>query len=330
MQKDAGYAVLNTPASSLSSVTSPAARIASLLASGTEMLYGLGLGERVVAVSHECDYPPEAAQKPRVTRTRVDASADSRTIDDQVQAAVASGAALYDIDVALLAELRPELIVTQAQCDVCAVRYADVLHAVETEPGLAGARVVALNPQSFADIFDDIRRVGEAAGCSGVAERYVAELLARLDAVRSRTVNLAPHERPRVVGVEWSDPLMAAGNWFPEMVELAGGTNRLTQAGVHSPYVDWASIVDEDPQVMIVMPCGFDLPRAVREAKSLEAIPGWHELSAVRRGRVFAVDGNAYFNRSGPRMVDSLEILAHLLHPDRFPAPPANCFARVE
>lgn len=309
----------------------PAQRIASLLASATEILYGIGLGEQVVAVSHECDFPDEVKHKPRVTRTRIDPEAESAAIDQQVQAACAAGAGLYNIDVARLADLKPDLIVTQAQCDVCAVRYADVLDAVCTQPGLTGARVVALNPQSFSDIFADIRRVGEAAGRPLAAEAYSAKLEARVDQVRRRARHARDGDRPRVIGIEWVDPLMAAGNWFPEMVKLAGGLKCLTEGGRHSPYVTWEAIVTTDPEVVLVMPCGFDLERSRREAKSLRRLPGWNTLGAVRSGRVFAADGNAYFNRSGPRMVDSLEILAWLLHPGIFHdfAPPVQAVTQV-
>ncbi len=301
-----------------------ACRIASLLASGTEILYALGLGDRVVAVSHECDYPAEAARKPRVTRTLVDAAGTSRQIDEQVRGMSAGGAALYEIDAARLAALRPDLIVTQAQCDVCAVRYADVVCAVETMPELRSTQVVALNPQTYGDIFDDVLRVGQAAGCAAAAERFVATLKGRVEAVRDRAngvIGTDAVRRPRVVGLEWLDPIMVAGNWMPEMIALAGGVCRLTEAGRHSPYVPWPTVVAEDPDVIVVMPCGFDLERTLDEAALLPRLPGWHDLAAVRAGRVYAVDGNAYFNRSGPRMVDSLEILAHLIHPKVFPPP---------
>jgi iron complex transport system substrate-binding protein len=322
----------------------PARRITSLLASGTEIVYALGLGERVVAVSHECDYPADVLSKPRVTKTLVHAAGTSRQIDEQVRGMSAGGAALYEIDTPRLAALRPDLIVTQAQCDVCAVRYADVVCAVETMPELRGTQVVALNPQTYDDIFDDIRRVGQAAGCTAAAERLVGMLTARVAAVSERAGgqrgyftlrDAGPAERddddagsrpllsqrPRVVGLEWLDPIMVAGNWMPEMIALAGGVCRLTEAGRHSPYVPWPMVVAEDPEVIIVMPCGFDLKRTLAEAALLPRLPSWGDISAVRAGRVYAVDGNAYFNRSGPRMVDSLEILAHLIHPDVFPPP---------
>lgn len=320
-----------------------ATRIASLLASGTEILFALGLSERVVAISHECDYPPEATNRPRVTRTRVDAAASSGEIDAQVRAMSAAREALYEIDEPLLASLQPDLIVTQAQCDVCAVRFADVLRAVERQPSLRGAQVVPLNPQSLDDIFADILRVGAAAGAEIAARELVDRLQMRVAAVRGRATRGAdtpvcqapttrttqarvstpqsdayramPKEQPRVVALEWLDPLMVSGNWMPELIELAGGLSRLSLPGQHSPSVTWEAIVAENPDVILVMPCGFDLTRTLAEATLLERLPGWHDLSAVRAGRVFAVDGNAYFNRSGPRMVDSLELLAHLFYP---------------
>ncbi len=293
-------------------------RIASLLASSTEILYGLGLGERIVAVSHECDYPPDAATKPRVTSTRVDAAASSRDIDEQVRGMSEQRASLYEIDVPRLAELRPDLIVTQAQCDVCAVRYEDVLAAVAGQPELRGAEVVALNPHTLEDIFADIRRVGRAAQRDDEADAFIAALQARVEAVRTKAAGLPAERRPRVLAIEWIDPIMVAGNWTPAMIEIAGGVNCLASPGAHSPYVDWSAVRREDAEVVIIMPCGFDLRRTLTEARLLTELPGWGDLAAARRGAVFAVDGNAYFNRSGPRMVDSLEILGRLIHPELF------------
>lgn len=287
------------------------------------MLFGLGLAERVVGVSHECDYPSQVHQLPRVTRSHVDSAATSADIDRQVHALVEQQAALYEVDVEQLAALRPDLIVTQAQCDVCAVRYADVVDAVREQPALAGAEIVALNPLSIADVMQDIRRIGHAAGCDDVATRFVAELDARVSSVRSRTDALPPASRPRVACLEWIEPPMLAANWTPQLVEWAGGNGGDTVAGRHSTYADWDDVVRFDPEVIVVMPCGFDLARSLVEARVLPDFPHWAELSAVRNGRVFAVDGNAYFNRSGPRLVDSLEILAHLVHPELF-APPAG------
>lgn len=296
-------------------------RIASLLASGTEILYALGLGERVVAVSHECDFPPAALGKPRVTTSHV-AAPTSAEIDSQVREMLAAGQALYAIDAARLVELAPDLIVTQAQCDVCAVKYEDVLALVRDEPALRRTHVVALNPMTLADIFADIRRVGEACGASDVAQEYVASLERRVAAIRAKTIDLSIDDRPRVAAIEWIEPLMLAGNWMPELLELAGGRQPLAGHGRHSTYNSWRDVVDFDPQVLLVMPCGFDLARAVDESDSLARQAGWSDLAAMRAGRVFALDGNAYFNRSGPRIVDSLEIVAALVHPELFGIPP--------
>lgn len=304
-------------------MTAGARRIATLLASGTEIVYALGLGERIVAVSHECDYPAQVRDKPRVTSTAVRVAASSAEIDAQVQEHTAQGRALYDIDAARLAELAPDLIVTQAQCDVCAVRYADVVEAVRRAPQLAQTRVVALNPMTLGGILDDVRAVGAAAGVPDAAERVMGELQARIDAVAAATRGLRAEDRPRVVCLEWIEPPMVAANWMPELLDLAGAAPGMTVAGRHSTYTDWADLRRYDPEVLIVMPCGFDLERTMIEFPRLREFDGWSELSAVRSGRVWAVDGNAYFNRSGPRMVDSLEILAHLVHPQRLGRPAA-------
>jgi iron complex transport system substrate-binding protein len=292
-----------------------------LLSSATEMLFALGLGERVVAVSHECDWPLEAMQRPRATFSHIDSSRDSGAIDDQVKAMLAAGEPLYGIDDALLAELQPELIVTQAQCDVCAVRYADVIDLVSSIPALARTKVLALNPMSLGDVLADIRRVAEAASVPTCGEDFVVGLSRRVGEVKSATKSLSPGDRPRTALIEWTNPIMLAGNWMPELLELAGGQCSLTAAGQHSQYISWDDVVAFDPEVIIVAPCGFDMPRSIAEAASLPALPAWNDLAAVRHNRVYVADGNAYFNRSGPRLVDSLEILAHLLHPDRVPPP---------
>jgi iron complex transport system substrate-binding protein len=296
-------------------------RIASLLSSSTEILFALGLGERIVAVSHECDYPAAARDKPRATLSHIDSTQPSLAIDEQVRQRSLAGASLYGLNEPLLRELRPDLIVTQAQCDVCAVRYADVLDFVRREPTLHNTPVLALNPASLGDILADILRIGIATGATAAAEEFRARLQARIDVVRQATVELPASQRPKVVCIEWTDPLMAAGNWTPELIALSGGTCGLATAGEHSRYVRWEEICQFDPDVLLVAPCGFDLERSLCEARQLERLHGWSELTAVRTGRVHVIDGNAYLNRSGPRMVDSLEIVAHLLHPALFPTP---------
>ena len=296
----------------------PPRRIVSLISSATEMVCLFGRGEALVGISHECDYPAEIAAKPRLTRSLVDAAASSAAIDGQVRSLAESHSALYEIDVDALARLEPELVLTQAQCDVCAVRYEDVVDAVAALPFGVRPRMMALNPQSLEDVFADIARVGEAIGSGEAAARVLADLRRRVERVRSRSAELAANGPRRVACLEWIEPPMLAGNWMPELVAWAGGSCELTTAGRHSTVADWQAIVDFDPEVIVIMPCGFDLPRAIVEAQTLPALHGWERLAAVRQGRVFAVDGNAYFNRSGPRLVDSLEILARLVHPEAY------------
>ncbi len=296
-------------------------RIASLLASATEILYRLGVGKQIVAVSHECDFPPAARAKPRATLSHVDSGRCSLEIDRQVKQHLAADRPLYELDKSLLCALQPDLIVTQAQCDVCAIKYEDVLTLVRNNNTLEHANVMALNPTTLEEVFTDIGRIGQAISRTAAATQLVAQLRRRTAAIRSATVDLPAEARPRVLCIEWLDPLMIAGNWTPQLVELAGGRSGLSVPGRHSPYVTWDQIVTYDPEVLVVIPCGFDLHRAQRESVSLFARDGWSNLAAVRDGRVFAMDANAYFNRSGPRLVDSLELLAHVIHPQRIGPP---------
>jgi iron complex transport system substrate-binding protein len=296
----------------------PPERIVSLLSSATEMIYAVGAGDRLVGISHECDYPAEAAAKPRVSFTNIAVEATSAAIDDQVRRLLEAGRPLYEIDVDLLARLAPDLIVTQAQCDVCAIRYQDVVDTVARTPSLTGTPIVSLNPATLPDILDDIRRVGRAAGRADEAESYVAGLEARLSVLRHTTGALPPERRRRTACVEWIEPTMIAGNWTPELVDLAGGIQTFSQSGRHSTYTPWPAVTAFDPEVIVVMPCGFDLARTRREARRLRDFPRWNELSAVKSGWVYCVDGNALFNRAGPRIVDSAELLARLIHPELF------------
>jgi iron complex transport system substrate-binding protein len=296
-------------------------RIASLISSATEILYLLGLGDQLVGVSHECDYPPEVVRKPRLTRSLVLADASSREIDEQVRSLASGEMALYEIDVERLAELAPDLIITQAQCDVCAVRYQDVVDAVRGTAALAGAEILPLNPTSIHDVFEDIARVGTAAGVVDRAANVRASLESRYRGVVTRGVQVPEARRWRTACLEWIDPPMVAANWTPELIEAAGARSDLATPGQHTAYADWSQIIDYDPEAIVIMPCGFDLARAIAESRALAGLPGWNDLAAVRAGRMFAVDGNAYFNRSGPRLVDSAEILGHLFHPELFEAP---------
>ena len=293
-----------------------ARRIVSLLSSATEILFALGVGEQVVGIGHECDWPMEATTRPRVTHSWIDSRLPSDEIDRVVRARLAAGQPLYEVDAQRLVELSPDLIVTQAQCDVCAVRYEDVVSLVERTPALSKTQIVALQPATLAEILDDIERIGAAVGAVKAAADFVDSLRVRIGRIATLT---SSQPRPRVICIEWTEPLMLAANWTPTLIELAGGESGLTVANQHSTYAEWKAIVDYDPEVVLISPCGFALLRSYQEAQRLLALPKWHNLRAVREGRVYLVDGNAYLNRSGPRIVDSLEIVAHLLHPDVCP-----------
>jgi len=296
-------------------------RIASLLAGGTEIVHALGLGESLVAISHECDFPTEALSKPRVTFTKVHHQRSSADIDRQVKAMSVGAEALYGIDEDLLVSLAPDVIITQVQCEVCAVSEAMIADIIRGNPTLRGARLVALNPVTFEDLFNDIQRVGEATGRLQEAAKVVQALKDRTEHVRRLTELLPEQSRPRVACVEWIEPLMLSANWMPDLVRLAGGRHDLTRSGDRTQYFEWSELLSYDPDVILVMPCGFDLERSMREAEVLRSKKEWNGLRAVRDDRVFVVDGNAYFNRSGPRLVDSLEILAEVLHPSLFSRP---------
>ena len=294
-------------------------RIISLISSATEILFAIGVGDRVVAISHECDFPPEIAGRPRVSHSLIESARSSSEIDDQVRQLSADGQSLYQLDIERIAQLRPQLIVTQSQCDVCAIAYDQVVAMVEQDPRLRDTRILSLNPTSLVEVLADVARIGSATGAELAASKFIATLQARIDAVASRTAALQESERPRTVCIEWIEPLMLAANWTPEIIEMGGGQHGLTMAGRHSSYGNWEAVISYDPEVILVVPCGFDLPRTLEESRVLQHRPGWHGLTAVKSSRVFAVDGSAYFNRSGPRLVDSLEIAAHILHPQLFP-----------
>jgi iron complex transport system substrate-binding protein len=284
------------------------------------MLCALGLADRLQAISHECDFPKEIVGKPRATFSNVDSHRSSQAIDDQVKELVIAGRPLYEIDRALVRDLRPDLIVTQSQCDVCAVKYTDVLDFVRDTSELQDTNVLALNPSCLEDVFVDLLRIGQATGKQKEAEQLVASYRWRVEKVQSRVQSLTAEQRPRVVCIEWIEPLMIAANWTPQLLEWAGGKPGLAVAGQHSGYVSWDSLQAFDPEVIVISPCGFDLRRTQQESQRLIEQPSWSSLSAVRNDRVFTLDGNAYLNRSGPRLVETLEILAHLLHPSLFDA----------
>jgi iron complex transport system substrate-binding protein len=291
-------------------------RVCSLLPGATEIAFALGLGDDVVGVTHECDYPAEARQKPIVVRSLIDSNRmTSLEIDRWVSERLRSNKGLYVIDEKRLREAAPDVILTQGLCDVCAIDYNEVVSASES---LAKKpKIVSLTPNCLTDVLDDVARVGEATGQGHRAERLVRQLEERISAVRKEVAR--SFARPRVVCLEWFNPTYAAGHWVPEMVELAGGYDVLGRKGEPSARTDWNKIVESAPDVIMLMPCGFDVPRTLGEAAVLKQLVGWHELSAVKAGKVFAVNGHAFFSRPGPRLVDGLELLAHIIHPEIFP-----------
>ena len=290
-------------------------RVVSLIASATEIVSALGMEDRLVGRSHECDFPPSILSLPVCSSSKVDAAASSRDIDRQVRDIVGEALSVYRVDGQLLDELAPTVIVTQTQCEVCAVSLRDVEEAV-SEVVRSQPQIVPLAPMALVDVFDDIEAVAGALGVPDRGRGLVAQLRTRLDAVSAATGAL--EERPTVACVEWIDPPMHAANWVPELVEIAGGRVMAGEPGRHSGYFEFGELLSADPDVIAVMPCGFDIARTRVEMPALAAQPGWGDLAAVRQGRVFLTDGNQYFNRPGPRVVESAEILAELLHPDHF------------
>ncbi len=292
-------------------------RIVSLLPSATEIVCSLGLGESLVGVTHECDYPPFVKALPKVTRTLIPHDASSRDIDALVRERLKTSKALYSLDMPVLERLRPDLLVTQALCDVCAVAEAEVSAAACALPGRP--RVVNLEPTRLSEVFDCLRLVGEAAGVPGHAGEAVAALQARVEAVAARSRAIPRH--PAGVLLEWIDPPFGCGHWSPELVHMAGGVEAIGRAGLASQTTAWERIRAADPEWLMVALCGFDTERSLIDMPILAAYPGYAELRCVRGRRVFVTDGNAYFSRPGPRLVESLEILAHALHPGVHPLP---------
>lgn len=301
-------------------------RIVSLLPSATEIVCALGLADDLVAVTHECDYPPEARAKPAITASALTPGDDSATIDRLVAGSLHAHRGIYTLDQRKLEEARPDLILTQELCDVCAVSYSEVQRAARILPG--ETPIVSLEPNTLGDILETIRLVGRLTGRDAAATDLVARLQARIDAVAACARTAA--KRPRVYCMEWIDPPFRAGHWIPKMVRLAGGKEVLGREGVPSTRVSWDDIAAAAPEIVVVMPCGFDTARTLRELAAVREKPQWQELPAVQHGTVWATDGSAYFARPGPRMIDGLEILAHALHPNLFPAPPAHDLTLVD
>lgn len=292
-------------------------RIVSLLPSATETVCKLGLGDSLVGVSHECDFPHFVAALPKVTRALIPHDASSLQIDSLVREKLQARKALYELDMHALERLRPELIVTQALCDVCAVAEAEVTAAAGALPGQP--KVVNLEPMSVGDVLETLTLVANSAGVPNRAEVAIQKLRRRIDAVAERSRQVTG--RPRVVFLEWLDPPFSCGHWTPELVDLAGGDEVIARPGQPSRTIRWDEVVAARPDVLFIACCGFPVDRTLPELPGLAARPGWADLPAVRADRVFVTDGNAYFSRPGPRLVDSLEILAHALHPVIHPLP---------
>jgi iron complex transport system substrate-binding protein len=291
-------------------------RIVSLLPAATEIMAALGLMEQVVGVSHECDFPEEANARPRVTHCPVhDAGLASGEVDQWVRRTLRDNGTIYTIDQPLLRELRPDVILTQKLCDVCAVGYGTVARLAETLPG--PPQVVNLEPTSLTDIFDDIRRVAEACGVPDRVRGIIAKLSERVGAVRLRGDRIS--HRPRCFLMEWVEPPFCSGHWGPELVEIAGGLDALGRKHEPSAQVNWREVIDTRPEIMVLALCGYDIDRARRDYEVLRSFPGFDSLPAAHRGEIYLVDASAYFARPGPRIVDSLEILAGILQPQEFP-----------
>lgn len=293
----------------------PPRRVVSLIASSTEMVCALGCGDRLVGRSHECDHPGWVRRLPAVTAPKFATDGHSYDIDQRVRAIVEQGVSVYAVDAPALTALAPDVILTQTQCEVCAVSARDLEEAacalMPSQP-----RIVALEPNAIADLWRDFERIAEALDVVPRGAAVIGALRERMDVIAAHAASL--RHRPRVACIEWIDPLMVAGNWTPELIALAGGEDVLGTPGTHAPRLAWEALAAADPDVVLVTPCGFGLDRIRTEMEPLEMHSEWNALRAVRAGEVYLGDGNAYFNRPGPRVVETLEIIAEILHPHAF------------
>ncbi len=290
-------------------------RIVSLLPSATEIVCALGARDRLVGRSHECDWPADVESLPVLTSARMEPASTSAAIDRSVRAVLEKALAVYEVDVAKLKELAPDVIVTQDLCDVCAVSAEDVRRAAKEIAGKE-VQVVSLRPTHIDDIWADVQRVADAIGRSAEGKDLVASLRGRVESIRERAQQLS--QRVDVVSIEWIEPVMLGGTWMPEILTIAGGNPLGVEPGQNAPTVDRAFLEEIDPEAVVVKPCGYSLARTLAELPRLKEMLPWDEWSAVLYGRVFLADGNAYFNRPGPRIADSVEILASCLHPKQF------------
>ena len=290
-------------------------RIVSLIASATEMIHALGLGEFQVGRSHECDFPEQVRSLPVCTAPNFDISGDSRQIDRRVKETLADAVSVYRVFEDVLERLQPTHIVTQTQCKVCAVSLDDVERAL-SDRFTTRPQVVALEPTSLAGVYDDVLRLARSCGVEERGIRLIGSMQARMHAIGARARTTGRH--PRVAAIEWQEPLMAAGNWVPELIESLGAQNLFGRAGEHSPWMDWEMLAASDADAIVCMPCGYNLEQTRAEMHWLTQRPEWGKLRAVDRNQVYLADGNKYFNRPGPRLVESLQILAEILYPEAF------------
>ena len=300
-------------------------RICSFLPSATEIVYLLGLGDSLYGVSHECDFPSGASDKPKAVRSRIDSSSlSSQEIDAAVTNMMMRGESIYAVDEDVLQVARPDLVVTQRLCEVCAVSFEDVEEAVgrlDVSP-----TVLSLDPHGLEDVLDSIKLLGDHTGKQSVAHASVFNLRARIDVVRRAVAGAS--ERPTVACIEWMSPVIGAGHWVPEMVETAGGRDALVEPGAPSPRLEFERVADADPDVIVLMPCGMNVEQAAAEFNALPERDRWEDLRAFRSGRAYVVDSGALFSRSGPRLVDGIEIMARIVHPDLFQDPPSKDYCQ--
>jgi iron complex transport system substrate-binding protein len=299
-------------------------QICSFLPSATEILFALGLSDSIASVTFECDYPPEARQKPILVNTTLRHDLSSAEVDREVMEYASHGDSLYTVDIEMLKAIKPELIVTQELCDVCAVssaHLAKALHELSPQP-----RVLSLTPHTLADVFRDIEEVGEAAG----RQRRAAELVTNLRQRLARIKTMPAANSPSVACLEWLNPPFNAGHWVPEMVEQAGGIDRLGTRGEYSVRIEWKQILDLNPDVIVIMPCGYDAEKAAEEYRRTTFPAGWQDIKAVRNRHVYAVHASAYFSRPGPRLVDGVEILYALLHQDFSLSLPPGSWVQID
>ncbi|MDO3628662.1 cobalamin-binding protein [Mucilaginibacter sp. BT774] len=293
----------------------PSQKIVSLLPAATEIVCALGLEENLVGRSHECDFPPSVKQLPICSEANIQDNLSSAAIDVKVKELLTDALSVYTVKRDVIKQLSPDVVITQAQCEVCAVSLTEVEEALEDYLDKQST-IISLQPDSLDAIFNTIREVAVVLGVTEKGEQLIEGLQERVDIIRHKLKFM--ENKPKVACIEWLEPMMVSGNWVPELVNIAGGVPILAENGKHSPYVKWEDIRQQDPDAIVVMPCGFSIERTMKEANLLLQLPGFTELKAVKNNRFYIADGNHYFNRPGPRIVDSIEILAEIIHPKQF------------